>query len=102
MSRDTLDVLHQRDGVLEDVVVDPLQNIARWRPALVEVGAIGIVDVPTAIRLGTQKLPVDLKMPCYGTDIVFQVHIKMFANPACCRRPTGNNRPASIPTPLLR
>lgn len=71
MSRNPLDVFHQRDRLLENIVVDALQNISRYRPGLIENGAIRVIDMSAAIRFGTPKLTVDLKMPRHVPDVMF-------------------------------
>ena len=48
MRRDTRDVLHERDRVFKNVVVDTLKNPALAQSFLNEYGAIGIIDVASA------------------------------------------------------
>src|ERR1022692_1116277 len=74
MSCDALDVFHQGDRLLEDIVVDALQNVTRHRPRLIKNGAIGVIDMAAAIRFSTAELAVDLKMPRHVPDVMFRIH----------------------------
>jgi hypothetical protein len=74
MRRHPLNILHDGDWVLEDVVIDALQDVADGLACLMEGGAIGVVDVAAAVGCCTPKFTVDLKLACYGADIVLFAH----------------------------
>ena len=52
---DTLDVLHERGGVAEDVVVDALEEVAGGDGVVVEGDAVGVVDVAAAGWVGRDE-----------------------------------------------
>jgi hypothetical protein len=88
MRRDPLDVLHQRGGVLEDMVVNPLQNAAMRRASLTEECQVRIVDVAAAVRLGLKKIAADFKLARRGGDVSSLSHDQSLSGylPAWIRR----------------
>ncbi len=69
-----LDVFHQSDRVLEDVVIDALQDEGHRRALLLKDGAIGVVDVAVAVGFSALEFAADLKLACRGCDIRFCAH----------------------------
>ena len=69
-----LDVFHQPRGVLEDIAVDPLVDIADRPAALAIGGGIGIVDMPRAVGLRALEVGEDLEIPRQGADVVAKLH----------------------------
>jgi hypothetical protein len=55
-------------------VIDALQNGAQLRACLMENGAICVVDVAVAPGRGTDEFAANLKLACYGSDIVLFAH----------------------------
>ncbi len=74
MGGDALDVIHERDGVLKNGVVDALENKAGGPGGLLENHAISVIDVPGAVGFGGKELAGNLKVARDGADIVFKVH----------------------------
>ena len=62
MRRDALDVLHQRGGIVEDVVIDALQDVARGRAAAWQVTQVGVVDVAVAVGRESEELAAELEL----------------------------------------
>ena len=63
--RHALHVFHERHRGLEDVMVDPLDDVTDGSAALVEDGAVGVVNVTAAVGAGVDELAVDLKLLRY-------------------------------------
>ncbi len=61
MIRNALDVLHHCDRIFEDRRVDPLQDDSLSPPAVIKVHAIGIVNVPAAVRLHALESSLNFK-----------------------------------------
>ncbi len=57
MARDALDVFHQQNRFLENIVVDALENVADPRAGLVKDDAISVVDVAAAVRFRLTNPP---------------------------------------------
>ena len=55
------DVFHHLDGILEDVVVDPLVDVADADAGLVIPSAVSVVDVPGAECLRLDKVGAHLE-----------------------------------------
>ncbi len=76
---DSLHILHQRDRILKDVVVDPLEDVADRSATLAEDRAIGVIDMTTAIGLGVQELAANPKFLRHRAHIVTEVHVQSFS-----------------------
>src|ERR1700728_1442567 len=74
MGDDALNVLHHRDRIFEDVVIDALNESAFFLPVSIYLHAKGIVDVSTAVARRRQKSAVDLKSSGHRGQIVAVVH----------------------------
>ena len=57
-------------GVLENIVVDALENVAHGAPPWSKTTAIGVVDVPAAVRCRGTKFAVEIEITRNGTQIV--------------------------------
>src|ERR1017187_8556626 len=74
MRRDPLDVFHQGDRLLEDVVIDPLQDVAMRYPSHIEEDFVSVVDMAAAVGSGLEKLAADFERACRGGDTAFITH----------------------------
>ena len=54
-------VFHHRDGVFENVMIDPLVDVADAAPGLVIPRAIRVIDVPGAEGLRLDKVGAHLE-----------------------------------------
>ena len=68
--RDPVDVLHQELGLLEDVVVDALHDVAEALATLVEPGTVGVVDVAGTVGIGVHEVGAHVEERGDGTEIV--------------------------------
>ena len=71
VGRDAGDVFHQGGRILEDVMVDPLVDVADPHPRLVVPGTVGVVDVPGAVGLGINEIGPHVEE---GGDVSDVVH----------------------------
>ena len=59
MCRDTLDIFHQRSGILEDRVVDALKNVVDRLARKAASHLVGVIDVPGAVARGADEVAAD-------------------------------------------
>jgi hypothetical protein len=71
MRRDTLDILHHRNGLLKNIRVDALKNDARLRPRVLQLDAVRVIDVTRSIGLGPKKFAGDLELADNRTNVAF-------------------------------
>jgi hypothetical protein len=74
MRRHTLDILHQRERILEYVVIDALKDEAHRYTSLMKDDTISVIDMATAVWCSSEILAVDFKFPRHRTYIVFVAH----------------------------
>jgi hypothetical protein len=74
MRRHPLDVFHEGGRGLEDPVIDTLQKVADGHSRPMEGDAVRVVDVAAAVGCCACKFTVDLKLACYGADVVLFAH----------------------------
>jgi hypothetical protein len=88
MRRDALNVLHQRVRVLEDVAIDPLQDMKERLAAALESHAVGVVDVAASEGLRFKELAIDLKLACNRSHAICLAHGHSFSGyfPSFTRR----------------
>jgi hypothetical protein len=65
-----LNIFHERNRILKDSVVDTLENVADSYATLVKHSTVSVVDVAAAVRLGTQKFAINLKLARDSTHIM--------------------------------
>jgi hypothetical protein len=63
-------IFHQRDRLLEDVVVDALMDVAHPPPVLLVHRGIGVVDVALAVRAGLLPHPRNIERLGDDADVV--------------------------------
>ena len=61
MVRHALYVFHQRDGLLEHVMVHALEDVADALPRLVHPDAVGIIDVAAAVGVTVDKIAAEIE-----------------------------------------
>ena len=66
MGGDAVDVVHERGRVFEDVMVDPLENVAYIGSALVVGHGESVVDVSGAIRCAFDEVADDSELLSYA------------------------------------
>ena len=66
MQRDAFDVLHQSDGIAEDLMVDALQDGALFAPVHAASHPVGVIDVPIAKRRCTPTRTGQLEVTHHG------------------------------------
>jgi hypothetical protein len=74
MRRHALNILHEGGGILEDVVIDALQEVAYWYACLMEDGAIRVVNMAVAARRSAVEFARDLEMAHHGAEVVIFAH----------------------------
>ena len=70
MAGDALDVLHQGDGLPENVVVDPLVDEPDWPSGDLIVGAVGVIDVTGSVGLGMHEIRPHVEERRDGPEVV--------------------------------
>ena len=76
MSCDTLNILHDRDRLLEDVRVDTLQDEPYAHSRVLHIHEVRVIDVTGAIGLGVDIFARELKLARNSADIVFQIYVQ--------------------------
>jgi hypothetical protein len=74
MRCDPLYVFHKGYGVLEDIVIDALQHVAKMHTCLIKDHAIRVIDVAAAVGCGAHKIAANFKLPRHNTDITLSTH----------------------------
>jgi hypothetical protein len=78
MRRDALNILHDRDRLLEDLRVDTLQDEPCAHSGTLHLDAVRVIDVTGAVGLGAEKLARELKLARNSADIKFQIYVQSF------------------------
>jgi hypothetical protein len=69
MRSDTPDIIHQNIRLLENMVIDPLQNIKGRCASLTKDDAVRVVDVAVSVWTCFDKLATDLELTRGNVDI---------------------------------
>ena len=74
MGGHALDVLHEADGILKDLVIDALVDVVHRRAPVSESGTIRVVDMAVAIGFGGDIIAGNLELMRYGAQIMRKLH----------------------------
>ena len=61
MVRHALYVLHQRDGLLEHVMVHALEDVADALSRLIHPDTVGVIDVAAAVGITVDKIAAEIE-----------------------------------------
>ena len=69
-----LDVLHDRDGIVKNVAIDVLQNVASRRGRRLARNEKRVIDVPAAVRRQAQNFAAEFKLARRGLSVGQRTH----------------------------
>ena len=70
-------ILHERNRIFENVMIDALEYIAPRRVAPAADHTIGVIDMAGAIGRSAQKFTLKLELARHGAHIVLQLYVRL-------------------------